>query len=106
MDEAKAQFEEVLKLRGRHVAARLRLAEIHARRREFALAQRQLETCIEQDPKLPGPRYELARLYALQGQYDKAQAEIEKLLTLDPDKAKAQRALDDLRSQRAAGAPK
>ena len=100
-DEAKAQFEEVLKLRGRHPAARLRLAEIHTLRREFGLAQRQLEACTADDPKLPAPRYELARLYALQGQYGKAQAELEKLLALDPDKAKIQRALDDLRRQKA-----
>ncbi|MBM4032820.1 MAG: tetratricopeptide repeat protein [Planctomycetes bacterium] len=72
LDAAKTQFEEVVKLRGRHVAARLRLAEIHTR----------------------------------QGQYDKAQAELEKLLTLDTDKAKVHRALDDLRRKRAGDAPK
>lgn len=98
LGEAKTQFEKVLELGGgRHPGARFRLAELHRARGEFALAERQLRRCIEQEPELTTPRYRLAELYAEQCQFDRALAELEKLLKLDPDKEKARRAIEDLR---------
>ncbi|NQT52520.1 tetratricopeptide repeat protein [bacterium] len=97
LDAAKAQFEEVLKLRPRHPRAGLELVLIHRLQGRPDLAEKQCLQYVQEHPGLRAPRYRLVEIYEHQGKYKEAEAELDALLKLGEDAAKIRRLRERLR---------
>lgn len=85
LHEAEQLFEEVLRRTPDQVTARLYLARIHRRRREFPVAAEQLRAAVRSAPGDPHLRRELGYLFLDLGQPQAAVEQYRRALEAAPD---------------------
>jgi tetratricopeptide (TPR) repeat protein len=84
-EQARAEFEEAIRLDPGYALAHYNLGRIHYQQGELDLAQAAFEEAIENDPELAAAHTNLGVVYADQGRYAEAIAEYETAIELDPD---------------------
>jgi type IV pilus biogenesis/stability protein PilW len=84
-EQARAEFEEALRLDPGYALAHYNLGRVHYQQGELDLAEAAFKEAIENDPELAAAHTNLGVVYADQGRYAEAIAEYETAIELDPD---------------------
>lgn len=96
-ERADESLQKALALRPDYPEALNNLGVLYVRTRRIQQAIREFEECMRVAPGFDQAYLNLARVYALEGDAAKARSVLSQLLSLQPQNAQAQKALDGLR---------